>query len=141
MTSRNLAKKIAEFALSKKASDVLLLDLRNLTSTTDFFVICSADSDTQVRAIADAVEKGSADIGMKVWHTEGLQASTWIILDFVDVVVHVFHREARSYYNLERLWSDAKSKLIEDKVEPGEVKKPMAKPSKKRKTTAKRQAK
>lgn len=115
MTSRTLAKNIAEFALSKKASDVLLLDVRKLTSTADFFIICSADSDTQVRAIADAVEKGTADIGMRVWHTEGFHASTWIILDYVDVVVHVFHREARSYYNLERLWGDAKTSTIEDK--------------------------
>ncbi len=127
MTSRNLAKKIAEFALSKKAYDVLLLDVRRLTSTADFFVICSADSDTQVRAIADAVEKGSEDIGMPVWHTEGFHASTWIILDFVDVVVHVFHHEARSYYNLERLWSDAKVTSIEDKIEQTEVAKKQAK--------------
>jgi ribosome-associated protein len=136
-----LAKKIAEFALSKKANDVLLLDLRTLTTTTDFFVICSADSDTQVRAIADAVEKGSADIGMKVWHMEGLQASTWIILDFVDVVVHVFHREARSYYNLERLWSDAKAKVIEDKAEQVEKANSNAKIVKGHKTTGKRTGK
>lgn len=108
---------MAEFALSKKAYDVLLLDVRKLTSTADFFIICSADSDTQVRAIADVVEKESADIGIRVWHAEGIQASTWIILDYVDVVVHVFHREARSFYNLERLWGDAKMTLIEDSAE------------------------
>lgn len=123
MTSRTLAKNIAEFALSKKAYDVLLLDVRKLTSTADFFVICSADSDTQVRAIADAVEKGTADSGIRVWHTEGFHASTWIILDYVDVVVHVFHREARAHYNLERLWSDAKATTIEDEV-PGTEKQP-----------------
>jgi ribosome-associated protein len=129
VTSRTLAKKIAEFALSKKAYDVLLLDLRTLTSTADFFVICSADSDTQVRAIADAVEKGSEEIGAAVWHTEGFHASTWVILDFVDVVVHVFHHETRSYYNLERLWSDAKSTPMEDKGEQLTIpkKKPKAK--------------
>lgn len=127
MTSRNLAKKIAEFALSKKAYDVLLLDVRRLTSTADFFVVCSADSDTQVRAIADAVEKGSEDIGARVWHTEGFHASTWIILDFVDVVVHVFHHEARSYYNLERLWSDAKATSIEDKADQMEAVKKQSK--------------
>jgi ribosome-associated protein len=127
LTSRTLAKKIAEFALSKKANDVLLLDVRRLTSTADFFVICSADSDTQVRAIADAVEKGTGDIGMPVWHTEGFHASTWVILDYVDVVVHVFHRETRSYYNLERLWGDAKTTLIEDKLEQIDVIKPKGK--------------
>ena len=118
MTSRSLAKNIAELALSKKAYDVMLLDVRKLTSTTDFFVICSADSDTQVRAVADAVEKGTADIGARVWHTEGFHASTWIILDYVDVVAHIFHHDARTHYNLERLWGDAKASLIEDKISP-----------------------
>ena len=121
MTSRTLAKKIAEFALSKKAYDVLLLDLRRLTSAADFFVICSADSDTQVKAIADAVEHGTAEIGMPVWHSEGFHASTWVILDYVDVVVHVFHHEAREYYNLERLWSDARETRVEDKAPEPEV--------------------
>ncbi len=141
MTSRTLAKKLAELALSKKAYDVVLLDLRPLTSTTDFFIVCSADSDTQVRAIADAVEKGSEDIGVSVWHTEGFQASTWIILDYVDVVVHVFHRETRSYYNLERLWSDAKTTSIEDKVEQIKTAKEQAKPPKARRTAIKRSRK
>ncbi|HTP14172.1 MAG TPA: ribosome silencing factor [Bacteroidota bacterium] len=114
MTSRTLAKKAAEFALSKKAYDIVVLDVRKLTSTADFFVICSADSDTQVRAVANAVEEGSDRIGAPVWHTEGQHASTWVILDYVDVVVHVFHREARSFYNLERLWGDAKITHIRD---------------------------
>jgi ribosome-associated protein len=125
LTSRTLAKKIAQFALSKKAYDVVLLDLHSLTSAADFFVLCSADSDTQVRAIADAVEKGGEEIGATIWHKEGFHASTWVILDFVDVVVHVFHHETRSYYNLERLWSDAKATLIEDKPDqPATPKKP-----------------
>lgn len=137
MTSRTLAKKIAEFALTKKAYDVVLLDLRRLTSTTDFFVLCSADSDTQVKAIADEVERQTADIGMPVWHTEGFQASTWVILDFVDVVVHVFHRDTRSYYNLERLWSDAKVTAIEDDAESPQ---PSRKSIKARATTRKNTA-
>lgn len=134
MTSRTLARKIAGFAFSKKAHDVLALDVRKITSTTDFLVICSADSDTQVRSIADAVEQGSMEAGTKPWHTEGYQASTWIILDFVDVVVHVFHKEARTYYNLERLWSDAKVVQVEDEIEPREL------PGKKRKPAAARHA-
>lgn len=138
MTSRTLAKKIAEFALSKKAYDVVLLDVRSLTSTADFFIVCSADSDTQVRAIADAVENGSEDIGMPVWHTEGFQASTWIILDYVDVVVHVFHHEARSYYKLDRLWSDAKITSIEDKVETKGLAKKRPRVTRTRRSTAKR---
>jgi ribosome-associated protein len=105
--------------LSKKAYDVVILDVKKLTSTADFFVVCSADSDTQVRAIANAVEEGNENIGTSVWHTEGLQASTWVILDYVDVVVHVFHREARSFYNLERLWGDAKMTHVQDEAESG----------------------
>lgn len=107
MTARTLAKKVASFALSKKAYDIVILDLRTLTGAVDFFVLCSADSDTQVRAVADAVRQGAEEIGSSLWHDEGYQASSWIILDFVDVVAHVFHRDTRRYYNLERLWGDA----------------------------------
>ncbi len=141
LTSRTLAKKAAEFALSKKANDVVILDVRRLTSTADFFVICSADSDTQVRAIADAVEQESENMGAPVWHTEGLHASTWVILDFVDVVVHVFHRESRSYYNLERLWGDAKITVMEDDVKPVKVAKKLPKPGGKPRTRKKRTGK
>ncbi len=139
MTSRTLAKKAAEFALSKKAYDVVILDVRKLTSTADFFVICSADSDTQVRAVAHAVEEGSDRIGAPVWHSEGMQASTWIILDYVDVVVHVFHREARSFYNLERLWGDARTINVEDGEQPeaSEKKKPAKTGARKRKPASK----
>lgn len=108
MTSRTLAKKIAEFALSKKASNVLLMDLRKLTAPADFFVLCSADSDTQAKAIADAVRKGAEDIGVSLWHSEGYRALSWVLLDYVDVVVHVFKKDVRRFYNLERLWGDGK---------------------------------
>ncbi len=125
--------------LSKKGYDVLLLDLRRLTSTADFFILCSADSDTQVRAIADAVEKGTADLGMPVWHAEGFQASTWIILDYVDVVVHIFHHASRAHYSLERLWGDAKTTPIEDvDAEKKPARKP--KPSTNTRTAAKKRA-
>jgi len=105
LTSKALAKKIAAFALLKKAQNVVLLDLRKLTTMSDFFVICSADSDTHVRAIADAIRDGAQGAGEKVWHDEGQGQSTWVLLDFVDVVVHVFHKETRSFYNLEKLWA------------------------------------
>ena len=115
LTSKALAKKIAALALSKKAHNIVILDLRTLTSMTDFFVICSADSDTQVRAIAEEIRDGSERAGEKVWHNEGYSESTWVLLDFVDVVVHVFHKETRSFYNLEKLWGDAKFEHVEDK--------------------------
>ncbi len=115
LTPKALAKKVAALALSKKAHDIVLLDLRKLTSMTDFFVVCSADSDTHVRAIADAIRDGAQIAGEKVWHDEGQGESTWVLLDFVDVVVHVFHKETRSFYNLEKLWGDAKFEYLEDK--------------------------
>ncbi|RPI06706.1 MAG: ribosome silencing factor [Ignavibacteriae bacterium] len=114
MTARLLAKRIAELMISKKAIDVVILDLKKLTSATDHFVICSADSDTQVKAIADSVETGMESLGENVWHKEGYHALRWIVLDYVDVVVHVFHKEERAFYNLDRLWGDAKRTEVQD---------------------------
>lgn len=114
MTSRNLAKKIAGFAFSKKASDVQLLDLRKVSDVADFFVLCSADSDVQVKAIADAVLDGLAETDIHPWHREGVSQKQWILLDFIDVVVHVFHKDARKFYGLEKLWGDAKIEVVDD---------------------------
>jgi ribosome-associated protein len=105
--TKTVAKKLVELVLSKKAEDVVLLDLRKITTMTDFFLICTGRSDVQVKSIADAVVDGASREGIKVYHVEGLQARTWVLLDFVDVVVHVFQAEARGYYQLERLWRDA----------------------------------
>ena len=114
MIARTLAKRIADLMISKKAHDVVILDLKKLTSAADFFVICSADSDTQVKAIADAVRKGMEDSEEHVWHYEGYQALKWIVLDYVDVVAHIFYKDDRSFYNLERLWGDAKRTEVRD---------------------------
>jgi len=117
LTARILAKRIAELMISKKAIDIVILDLKKLTSATDYFVICSADSDTQVKAIADSVQDGMDELGERVWHHEGYHAMRWIVLDYVDVVVHVFHKEERSFYNLDRLWGDAKRTEVLDPLE------------------------
>ena len=114
MTARTLAKQVADLMISKKAIDIVILDLKKLTSATDYFVICSADSDTQVKAIADSVQDGTEAFGERVWHQEGYHALRWIVLDYVDVVVHVFHKEERSFYNLDRLWGDAKRTEVQD---------------------------
>lgn len=123
MQPKTLARKIAQFALSKKASHVVIMDLRRLTDMADYFVICSGDSDTQVKAIADAVEENTASIGTNVWRREGLTQRQWVLLDYVDVVMHIFHKEVRKVYNLEKLWGDAKTEVIED-VPAGKVRKP-----------------
>jgi ribosome-associated protein len=136
LTPRTLAKKIAQLALEKKADNVTLLDLRKLTDMTDFFVVCSADSDVQVKAIADHIADGADQIGARPWHEEGLSQRQWVLLDFVDVVVHVFHKEMRRYYALEKLWGDAKIETVTD--EPAEPpKKPTAKPKAAKATAAK----
>ena len=135
MTARSLAQLIANTMLSKKAHDVITMDLRKVTSTTDFFVVCSADSDTQVRAIADAIDHATDEAGSPVWKQEGRHAMTWVILDFVDVVAHVFHRDSRTFYNLERLWADAKTVVATD--EPP-AKKTVAKKAPAKRTATKR---
>lgn len=113
-----LANKIAQFMLTKKARDVVMLDVRGLTDITDFFVVCTADSDVQVKAIADAVMEGTEKLGTKVWHSEGIAQRQWILLDYVDVVAHVFHKDARKFYALEKLWGDAKISEIKDEKKP-----------------------
>ncbi len=111
---KTLQQSIADLALSKKAKDVVILDLRKLTSMTDYFVVCTGESETQVKAIADAIESGMEELGEKAWHTEGLQNLQWVLLDYVDVVVHVFHKDARLFYGLEKLWGDAKIQKVAD---------------------------
>ena len=118
MTPKTLAKKIALCALTKKAQNVTILDLRKVTDMADFFVICSADSDTQVKAVADAVIDGMENAGVEAWHREGLTERQWVLVDYVDVVVHIFHREARKFYGLEKLWGDAKIETVEDTPAP-----------------------
>lgn len=114
VTSKMLAKKIALSALTKKASNIAIMDLRKLTTMTDFFVICSADSDTQVKAIADAIREGAREVGESVWKNEGYSDASWILLDYVNVVAHVFHKQTRDFYNLEKLWGDAKVEYVTD---------------------------
>jgi ribosome-associated protein len=91
----------------RKARQVTVLDLRPITDTTDFFVIASGTSDAHVRGIADAVVEELGRQGHDVHHVEGRQGGRWVLLDYVDFVIHLFHPETRSFYQLERLWSDA----------------------------------
>jgi ribosome-associated protein len=113
--SRELAELAGHEALNHKGRDVVLLDLRALTPATDWFVLASGESDVQVRAIAERIEERlRRDRAVKPWHIEGLQHARWVLLDYVDFVVHVFHREARGYYQLERLWADAPSASLDE---------------------------
>jgi len=98
---------IVEAALDMKASRPLLLDLRGLTDVADYFFICSADADPHARAISDAVADALEPLDRTPWHIEGRDTLRWVLIDFVDVVVHVFRNEARDFYALEEVWADA----------------------------------
>lgn len=111
--SERLADLSTQLALSKKAEDVVVLDVREVTSVADFFIICSGQSDTQIKAIADAILEGLEKENAEIWHIEGYSSLKWVLLDYVDFVVHVFQRETRAFYGLERLWGDAKMRMIE----------------------------
>lgn len=117
MSSTELANKISEIIFTKKGFEVIAIDLQKLVTFTDYFVICSADSDVQVKAIADEVDKVLSEQGIKCWHREGLKALTWVLLDYVDVVVHIFKKDARQFYNLEKLWGDAPIEKMSDPEE------------------------
>lgn len=114
MNSKDLAEKITNLIFNKKGYDVKILDLKKLASFADYFVICSADSDTQVKAIADEIDKELRDEGIKYWHKEGYMALSWVLMDYVDVVIHIFQKDARDYYKLEKLWGDAPVQEVED---------------------------
>jgi ribosome-associated protein len=106
--ARRLLKVAAHAAVSKKAVDPVALDLRGLQNVADYFLICSAESELQVKAIAEAVEEKLREQGARPWHVEGLEGRRWVLLDYVEMVVHVFHHRTREYYLLERLWGDAR---------------------------------
>ena len=105
-------KKISNLMLDKKALDIKIIDVRKLTSLTDFFVICSSESEPQTRAITDNIYKHMKKTGIKAWHIEGYENLDWVLLDYINIVVHIFSKKSRSYYDLERLWADGKITTI-----------------------------
>jgi ribosome-associated protein len=115
--SVDLACVAARAASEKQGEDVLVLDVRDLITITDYFVIASGSSDRQVKTIAEEVEKALKDRGVKPVRVEGASSSRWVLLDFVDLVVHVFSQEQRDFYRLERLWVDAPRVDWEDHAE------------------------
>lgn len=116
-------KKIVELIFEKKGFDVKVIELKKVTSFADYFIICTADSDVQVKAISDHVEKSLKEEGIKLWHKEGYTALNWVLLDYVDIVIHIFKNETRNYYNLEKLWGDAPSVELSDEKKEEKPKK------------------
>lgn len=106
--------RIVDLARERKARDVVVLDLKGISSATDHFVICSGTSDIQVRSIAEHLVEGLKKEGIRADHVEGLDRARWVLLDYIDFVVHVFHPSAREFYQLENLWGDARRMDFDD---------------------------
>jgi ribosome-associated protein len=114
LAPERLAELVAAYAADRKAIDVVELDLRGVSGYTDFFVICSGNTDRQVKAIHDAIHEGmKREHGVLPRRVEGLTESRWVLMDYLDVVVHVFTPETRDYYRLEQLWGDVPRRAYE----------------------------
>jgi ribosome-associated protein len=107
LESREKALEVARVAFDKKAKDILILDLKGLTIIADYFVICSGESTTHVRAIAEGVKERLNRAGISPRGIEGLNYSRWVLMDYGDVILHIFEEGTRSFYELEKLWLDA----------------------------------
>ena len=114
MTPKETALLLAKTLDSKKGLDIKVLETGHLTTLADYFVLCSGTSNTQIKALSDACEKAMKEAGEPPHHVEGHRGGTWVLLDFSAVVVHIFNEEAREFYDLERLWSDATEIDISD---------------------------
>ena len=113
LSPERLATTVAAYAADKKASDIVVLDLREVAGYTDFFVICSGNTDRQTKAIHDAIHKGLKDEhGLLPRRVEGVSEARWILMDYLDVVVHVFTPEARAFYRLEQLWGEVPARAV-----------------------------
>lgn len=107
LEARHHADVLAKAALDGKAEDLILLDVRQLTLLADYFLICTGTSDRHVKAIGGRVEAAAKEDGERLHHREGLEEGRWALLDYGDVVVHIFDEQTREYYRLEELWADA----------------------------------
>lgn len=114
MTPKETALLLAQAMDSKKGKDIRVLETDGVTTLADYFVLCSGSSSPQLKALADAGEKAMKDHGILPHHVEGHRGGTWILQDYGDVVVHVFDKEARAFYDLDRLWADAKTVDLSD---------------------------
>ncbi len=112
MNTKTFAAKIAALAADKKATDILLLNMEGISFVTDYYVICSAGNSNLVKTIADNIEDKLSEEGIQLKHKEGYSEARWILLDYGDVVCHVFLEEERNFYNLEHLWADAPSEAF-----------------------------
>jgi len=117
LNSDKLAEKCASLAWNKKGREITILDVRKLTDMTDYFVVVSAESEPHAKAITDHLEDELEKEKVKSWHKEGYKNLNWVLLDYIDVVVHIFRDHSRQYYDLEKLWGDAKIVRLEEDAE------------------------
>ena len=108
ITPRQLALLAAEVCDEKKAKDILVLDVRKITSISDYFIVCSTSNERQARAIAEDLRMRLKDLGKREMGVEGLEDARWVLQDFGDIVLHIFHESQREFYDIEGLWADAK---------------------------------
>lgn len=117
MNNKEILKKIIDCLLDKKAMEINVIDVEKITSLTDIFVICSSESDPQTKAIMNhLIDTLSAD-KIKPLHIEGHENLKWVLIDYANIVINIFNKETREYYNIERLWGDAKIKKIKESYE------------------------
>ena len=112
LTGTELVDRIAEVASDKKAIDIVVLDVRDIVGYTDFFVICSGNTDRQAKAIHDGIHEELKREGVLPRRVEGERQASWILMDYLDAVVHIFTPDARSYYRLEQLWGEAPARSV-----------------------------
>ena len=108
------AQRISELMIEKKAVDIIIIDVKKITTLTDFFVVCTSESQPQTRAITDHINQKMKEDGIKSWHIEGYEHLDWVLIDFVNIFVHIFSKETREYYEFERLWADGIITTIQD---------------------------
>ena len=118
MPANELAAVIVKALDAKKGENIQLLKTRDLTTLADYFVICTATSTTQIKALSDVCEEAMERNGERVHHIEGHRGGTWVLMDFSSVVVHIFMDEARKFYDLERLWGDAQEEDLSQVLKP-----------------------
>ena len=102
-----ITKEITNLMIDKKALDITLIDVRGITTLTDYFIICTSESDPQTRAIFNHIKDNLITENIKPWKTEGYEYLQWVIMDYINFVIHIFNKETRLYYDFERLWGDA----------------------------------
>ncbi len=118
MNERELLQTAVKAADDKRAEDILVLNMKGISLVADYFMICHGNSDKQVQAIAREIKDKADENGYEIERMEGFDEARWILIDLGDVIAHVFHRDERSYYNLERLWGDAPLENIESELTP-----------------------